>query len=125
MEPARQTDGGSNQGQPLRRAVYKGCTLVQTEFGTFLYVTNFKSGQIEVYDSKFQRVHALDHSFRNGHLPHDFVPFNIQNIGGSIVVTFAKREPEATMKSMVLASASLPFSILLGNSFVAWIMDRS
>jgi len=75
------------------KAVYKGCTLVQTEFGTFLYVTNFKSGRIEVYDSKFQRVHALDHSFRNGHLPHDFVPFNIQNIGGSIVVTFAKREP--------------------------------
>ena len=75
------------------KAVYKGCTLVQTKFGVFLYVTNFKSGRIEVYDSMFQPVHAFGRGFRDNQLPHDFVPFNIQNIGGSIVVTFAKREP--------------------------------
>jgi len=49
------------------KAVYKGCTLVQTKFGTFLYVTNFKSGRIEVYDSKFQRVLELGRGFRDAH----------------------------------------------------------
>lgn len=73
-------------------AVYKGCTLAQTKFGTFLYVTNFKTGRVEVYDSKFQLVHALGHGFRDQRLPRNFVPFNIQNVGGSLVVTFAKRE---------------------------------
>ena len=74
------------------KAIYKGCTLVQTKFGTFLYVTNFQSGRIEVYDSKFQFVHALGGGFRDERLPHNFVPFNIQNVGGNLVVTFARRE---------------------------------
>jgi uncharacterized protein (TIGR03118 family) len=74
------------------KAVYKGCTLATTKFGTFLYVTNFKTGQIEVYDSKFQRVFGFGFGFHDERAPHGFVPFNIQNVGGNLVVTFAKKE---------------------------------
>ena len=74
------------------KAVYKGCTLATTKFGTFLYVVNFKSGDIEVYDSKFQRVRGFDFDSRDEHGHHGFVPFNIQNVGGSLVVTYAKKE---------------------------------
>ncbi len=75
------------------QAVYKGCTLATTKFGTFLYVTNFKSGEIEVYDSTFKRVHGFHFgSDDDDHGRRGLVPFNIQNVGGSLVVTYAKKE---------------------------------
>ena len=74
------------------KAVYKGCTLATTQFGTFLYVTNFKTGQIEVYDSTFQRVFGFGFGFHDEHMPKGYAPFNIQNVGGNLVVTFAKKE---------------------------------
>jgi uncharacterized protein (TIGR03118 family) len=74
-----------------RKAVYKGCTLATTQFGTFLYVTNFKTGRIEVYDSNFQKVFGF-FGFRDERLPRDYAPFNIQNVGGNLVVTFAKQQ---------------------------------
>ncbi len=74
------------------KANYKGCTLATTKFGTFLYVVNFQTGKIEVYDSTFQRVFGFGFGFRDEHAPHGFVPFNIQNVGGSLVVTYAKKE---------------------------------
>ncbi len=76
------------------KAIYKGCTLATTQFGTFLYVTNFKSGEIEVYDSKFQPVHGFGFGSHDDddHGARGFIPFNIQNVGGSLVVTYAKKE---------------------------------
>ncbi|HEU0046621.1 MAG TPA: TIGR03118 family protein, partial [Nitrososphaera sp.] len=74
------------------KAVYKGCTLATTRFGTFHYVVNFKHGNIEVYDSKFQRVHGFDFGFHDERGSRGLVPFNIQNVGGSLIVTFAKKE---------------------------------
>ena len=73
------------------RAVYKGCTLATTRFGTFLYVTNFKTGRIEVYDSGFHRIPGL-FNFHDQRLPRGFAPFNIQNVGGNLVVTYAKQQ---------------------------------
>jgi len=80
-----------------KKAIYKGCALVQTKNGVFLYVTNFKSGKIEIFDGSFTLVETKelefpgeDFRFRN------FVPFNIQNVGGNLVVTFARREPGST-----------------------------
>lgn len=71
----------------------------------FLYVTNFRSGKVEVYDTTFKRVHlgedAFDASGDSDHgrddggrerIPHDFAPFNIQNIGGILFVSYAKQD---------------------------------
>jgi uncharacterized protein (TIGR03118 family) len=90
------SDNGSANG-----AVYKGATSGEIGGHKFLYVTNFRSAEVEVYDTTFKRVH-FDHAFNpNGddgddqsgdRLPEGFAPFNIQNIGGSLFVTYAKQD---------------------------------
>ncbi len=93
-------------------AVYKGITTGDVDGVRYLYVTNFHSGQVEVYDTNFERVtfshdhdhhgrfdddkddHAIftDDSFDDDQIPYGFAPFNIQNIGGSLFVTYAKQD---------------------------------
>jgi uncharacterized protein (TIGR03118 family) len=75
-----------------RGAIYKGCALAMTNDGPRLYVTNFTTGRVEMYDSNFHRVHNED-AFEDIHLSRDYSPFGIQNVGGNIVVTFAHRMP--------------------------------
>ena len=79
------------------KAIYKGCALAQTKDGVFLYATNFKTGRVEVFDSSFNLVRSQELEFRgdDGRF-HNFVPFNIQNVGGTLVVTFARRSPGST-----------------------------
>jgi uncharacterized protein (TIGR03118 family) len=86
------------------RAVYKGVTIAVHNGKRYLYVANFRSGVIEVYNSNFKRVHLDNEAFGNAdgdhdaddinsdHIPHGFAPFNIQNIGGSLFVTYAKQD---------------------------------
>jgi uncharacterized protein (TIGR03118 family) len=94
------SDNGSAKG-----AVYKGATTADVNGATFLYVTNFRTAEVEVYDANFNRVHLNDDAFDpNGdgdhdgddqgaeRVPHGFSPFNIQNIGGILFVTYAKQD---------------------------------
>lgn len=76
------------------KAIYKGLAIAQTKDGPFLYATNFLSGKVEVFDGGFQRVHLSENAFRDPRIENedDWAPFGIQNVGGSIVVTFARRE---------------------------------
>jgi uncharacterized protein (TIGR03118 family) len=87
-------------------AVYKGATLADFEGNTYLYVTNFRSGKVEVYDTNFKEVtffadddkddnfffHQFGERFDDDQIPRHFAPFNIQNIGGSLFVTYAKQD---------------------------------
>ena len=73
-------------------AVYKGMTSGEIDGKHFLYVTNFRSARVEVYDTNFQRVHFSEEAFDDDSIPRDFAPFNIQNIGGSLFVTYAKQD---------------------------------
>ncbi len=94
----------NNQNGSSNGAVYKGCTIADLNGKRFLYVTNFRAGRIEVYDTNFKRVHLSDEAFQTDgdgdhdrddehrqHIPRGFAPFNIQNIGGSLFVTYAKQ----------------------------------
>jgi len=81
------SDGGSPRG-----AVYKGCTTAVANGKTFLYVANFRSGKVEVYDNTFTRVHVSEELFDDDNIPRDFAPFNVQNIGGTLFVTYAKQD---------------------------------
>jgi uncharacterized protein (TIGR03118 family) len=94
------SDKGSANG-----AVYKGATSAEVDGKKFLYVTNFRSAKVEVYDTNFNRVHLGDDAFdpdgdgdRDNddrgaeHIPQGFAPFNIQNIGGVLFVTYAKQD---------------------------------
>ncbi len=73
-------------------AVYKGLAIAMTNGGPRLYTTNFISGQVEVYDAKFHRVNR-NAAFTDSRLPNSYSPFGIQNVGGNIIVTFAKHAP--------------------------------
>lgn len=80
------SDNGSANG-----AVYKGLTTADIHGKRFLYATNFRSGKVEVYDTTFKRVHLGEDAFDDDSIPRDFAPFNVQNVGGTLFVTFAKQ----------------------------------
>jgi uncharacterized protein (TIGR03118 family) len=94
------SDHGSANG-----AVYKGATSGEIDGKKYLYVTNFRSAKVEVYDTNFMPVHLGHDAFDpDGDADHDrddrgteriprgFAPFNIQNIGGVLFVTYAKQD---------------------------------
>ncbi|HLJ55338.1 MAG TPA: TIGR03118 family protein [Chthonomonadaceae bacterium] len=72
-------------------AVYKGLALGANSTGNFLYATNFRTGQIDVFDKNFNIV-LLTGNFTDPNLPSGFAPFGIQNINGDLFVTFAKQD---------------------------------
>jgi uncharacterized protein (TIGR03118 family) len=82
------SDNGEADG-----AVYKGATSGEINGHRFLYVTNFRSAKVEVYDTNFKRVHFDEEAFEAEGVPHGFAPFNVQNIGGTLFVTYAKQDP--------------------------------
>jgi uncharacterized protein (TIGR03118 family) len=86
-------------------AVYKGCTLADFEGNTYLYAANFRSGHIEIYDTNFNRVtfsgdrdhndrsdNRFNDRFEDEQIPRGYAPFNVQNIGGSLFVTYALQD---------------------------------
>lgn len=86
--------GNSDNGS-ARGAVYKGATSGEFGGNKYLYVTNFRSGKVEVYDTTFKRAHLGEDAFQpgdDGEIPEGFAPFNVQNIGGELFVTYAKQD---------------------------------
>src|SRR5438034_2235363 len=91
-------------------AIYKGVTIAEWNGKHYLYVANFHSGEIEVYDSAFQRVRLRkrafddddddfdsDHDHKgiegfNKHRHNNFAPFNVQAIGTNVFVTYAQQD---------------------------------
>ncbi|HYQ85637.1 MAG TPA: TIGR03118 family protein [Bacteroidota bacterium] len=76
-------------------AVYKGLALASDGSHNFLYATNFKGGSVDVFDDHFQFVSTKP--FSDPSIPAGFAPFGIQNIGGKLFVTYAKRKPPENM----------------------------
>lgn len=76
------------------KAVYKGCAIAQVNGNPRFYATNFVSGRVEVFDSSFNQLHLDDDDvFHFPDLDENWSPFNIQNVGGNLIVTFAHRAP--------------------------------
>lgn len=73
-------------------AVYKGCTIARAGGANFLYVTNFRTASVEVYNSNFHFISLDPQAFEDGQIPPGFSPFNIQKVGGVLVVTYAKQD---------------------------------
>ena len=78
------------------KSIFKGCTLAQSKHGVLLYVTDFGTRSVRVYDGNLQRVHFDDWAFRDPGIPKSYAPFNIQNVGGNLVVTFARVKSGST-----------------------------
>jgi uncharacterized protein (TIGR03118 family) len=78
------------------KAIYKGCAIAQTPRGPRFFATNFMTGKVEVFDAKFHRLKFDEDRFTFRGLSDDYAAFNIQNVGGNLVVTFANRAPGST-----------------------------
>jgi uncharacterized protein (TIGR03118 family) len=72
-------------------ANYKGLALGASGSNTFLYAANFSQGKIDVFDSSFSPA-FLSGSFTDPGLPAGYAPFNIQNLGGNLYVTYALQD---------------------------------
>jgi len=68
-------------------SVYKGLGINTS--GTLLYAANFGKSQIDVFDGNFSPVTLSATAFKDPTLPAGYAPFNIQNIGGLLYVTYA------------------------------------
>ena len=73
-------------------AVYKGLASGQINGANVLYVANFRGGTVDVFKGDWSQMH-LTHAFQDSRIPSGFAPFNVQNIGGFIFVTYAKQDP--------------------------------
>jgi uncharacterized protein (TIGR03118 family) len=87
--PSTVAETGVNNGA---NAVYKGLAIAKAPNGnTYLYAANFRSGRIEVYDTTFAPT-QLTGPFSDPRLPAGYAPFDIQELGGFLYVTYAKQD---------------------------------
>jgi uncharacterized protein (TIGR03118 family) len=87
-------------------AVYTGCALGGTAAAPYLFVANFNAGTVDVYDgnlnlnpapytqSTLPQPYSTSSSFSNPAIPAGFAPFNVQNINGTLFVTYAKQDAQ-------------------------------
>jgi uncharacterized protein (TIGR03118 family) len=72
--------------------VYTGLALGNNGVANFLYAADFANKKIDVHNSAFALV-TLAGTFTDPGIPVDFAPFNIQNLGGTLFVAYAKIDP--------------------------------
>jgi len=77
-----------------RPAIYTGITIGQPGGQPTLYVANNLTGKVDVFDQNFNPI-SLTGTFADPGAPAGFAPFNVQNIGGQIFVTYAIPGPSA------------------------------
>ena len=78
-------------GVTVPNAVYKGLAITTDPTGDFLYAANFHAGTIDVFNGKYKMVHWSG-AFQDPKVPAGYAPFNIQNIGGRLFVTYAVQD---------------------------------
>jgi uncharacterized protein (TIGR03118 family) len=69
-------------------AVYTGLAMATAGTVTYIYAANLSAGTIDVFNSTFTPV-ALPNAFQDPNIPTGYAPFNIQNLGGNLYVTYA------------------------------------
>jgi uncharacterized protein (TIGR03118 family) len=70
--------------------VYKGLAMAQNNGANFLYATDFRGNKVDVFDDHF--VLQPQSGFSDPTIPAGFAPFNIQNLGGKLFVTYAMQK---------------------------------
>ena len=75
---------------PPPGAVYKGLAIGFDGVADHLYVANFRFGTVDVFNADFSQ----GASFTDPKVADGYAPFNVQNLGGVLYVTFAKQNAE-------------------------------
>ncbi|HEX5709036.1 MAG TPA: TIGR03118 family protein [Pyrinomonadaceae bacterium] len=77
--------------------VYTGLAVANNGSGNFLYAADFANGNIDVFDANFALQPEASFPFVDPTIPstpgNTFHPFNIQNVGGSLYIAYAKVGP--------------------------------
>jgi uncharacterized protein (TIGR03118 family) len=92
------TDGTTARNEADRSkvgvgAVYKGLAIGNNGLANYLYAANFRFGTVDVFDKDFKLV-TLNGTFRDHQIPDGFAPFNIQNLGDRLYVTYAMQKAD-------------------------------
>ena len=82
-----------NAQAPAHGAIYKGLAIDSDTNGQFLYATDFHNGVVDIFDASFHAV-TMPGAFTDPTLPAGFAPFGIQNIAGTIYVTYALQDED-------------------------------
>jgi uncharacterized protein (TIGR03118 family) len=72
-------------------ANYTGLALGNVGTAHYLYAADFHNGKVDVIDGQFHKT-VFAGGFTDRHLPRGYAPYNIQNIGGNLFVTYAKQD---------------------------------
>jgi len=91
-QPPLGTTGAVRVDNSVSGAVYKGLAIV----GGRIYATDFNGGKVDVWDSNYSAVSLGGGAFLDPNLPSGFAPFGIQNIGGTLFVTYAQKQSSGT-----------------------------
>ena len=83
-----------NANAPAHGAIYKGLAIDSATAGQFLYATDFHNAKVDIFDSSFHLL-SIPGAFTDPNLPAGFAPFGIQNINGTIYVTYALQDEDA------------------------------
>ena len=75
-------------------AIYKGLTLASFNGANYLYAANFHGGVVEAFDTNFAPFSFSATAFKDPQIPSGYAPFNVQAVGNTIVVTFAKQDKD-------------------------------
>ncbi|HEY4123513.1 MAG TPA: TIGR03118 family protein, partial [Rhizomicrobium sp.] len=86
--------------------IYKGTTFATVASHSYMYSANFRTGSVDVLKGDAGAPELSGH-FTDPTLPSGYAPFNVQNVNGSIFVTYALQDAD---KSDEIAGA--------GNGFV-------
>ena len=73
--------------------VYKGAAFATLASNSYLYAANFRTGTIDVLKGAMGEP-DLTGRFTDPNLPAGYAPFNIQNLGGTMYVTYAQQDAD-------------------------------
>ena len=77
-------------------ALFTGLTWVEKDGTHFLLAANFGQNRIEAFDATFKRTTLGFGAFEDERIPRGFAPYNVQAVGATVVVTYAKQNATKT-----------------------------
>ena len=85
-----QPAGGAQTRADLTAAgsVYKGLAIA----GSHIFATDFHNAKIDVFDANYTKI--ASNGFVDSTIPAGYAPFNIQELGGKLYVTYAKQKAD-------------------------------
>ncbi|HLV81137.1 MAG TPA: TIGR03118 family protein [Chthonomonadaceae bacterium] len=106
-------------------AVYTGLAMADINGKNYLYAANFGKNHIDIFNGNFHPVSFRTSTLRPFHDPNistAYAPFNIQNIGGKLFVTYARRDFNAA-PGLGFVDIFSPRGVLLKRLEPGWWMD--